>query len=99
MSHTPWLWNLTLAGIGGLALAVFGLRLATPVYVQAQPAGDQAASAKYLGAGQCINCHTAGRTGNRTEDFVLLTEFATWRTQDRHSLAYIALLGPRGKQM
>ena len=95
MSQTRWLRNLALAGMGGLALCVAGLRLTTPAYSQA----DQAAPGKYLGAGKCIECHTAGQVGNRNENFVLLTEFATWRTQDRHSLAFVALLGPRGKQM
>lgn len=84
-----------LVALACFALAMGVLRFAAPAYSQAQ--GDQ--PGKYLGAGKCIECHTAGQVGNRTEDFVLLTEFATWRTQDRHAFAYLALLGPRAKQM
>jgi hypothetical protein len=55
---------------------------------------------KYSGAGTCILCHTEGPVGRDYDDkFVLLTEYATWRTQDKHSFAYLALLGPRGRRM
>jgi hypothetical protein len=53
----------------------------------------------YWGASECIRCHTEGPSGNDDENFVLLTEYATWRTQDKHSFAYLALLGPRGQRM
>jgi hypothetical protein len=66
----------------------------------AQPKdGDPAKKWKYLGSSTCLQCHTEGPSGGSDDDFVLLTEYATWRTQDRHSLAYFALLGPRGQQM
>src|SRR5262249_28596977 len=32
-------------------------------------------------------------------DFVRLDEYTIWRTQDKHSLAYAVLEGPRGQQM
>jgi hypothetical protein len=45
-------------------------------------------------------CHTEGPLGRDFDDkFVLLTEYATWRTQDKHSFAYLALIGPRGRRM
>ncbi|MFN4258773.1 MAG: multiheme c-type cytochrome [Gemmataceae bacterium] len=53
---------------------------------------------KWSGAAACIRCHTSP-SGNDTDDFVLLTEYATWKTQDKHALAYLALVGPRGQQM
>ena len=48
---------------------------------------------KYLGAGTCIRCHTEGPAGRDDDKFVLLTEYATWRTQDKHAFAYLALAG------
>jgi hypothetical protein len=53
----------------------------------------------YFGASTCVQCHTRGPGGRYTDQFVLLTEYATWRTQDKHSFAYLALLGPRGRRM
>jgi hypothetical protein len=57
----------------------------------------------YDGAVSCQQCHTHPRQGEVREgeacDFVLLTEFPIWRFHDKHSLAYVALLGSRGKQM
>lgn len=53
---------------------------------------------RFMGASSCMDCHTYP-AGGRQEDFVLLTEFTTWRTQDKHSLAYLVLKGPRGQRM
>ncbi len=53
---------------------------------------------KWHGAGDCVRCHTVGPTAN-DDNFVLLTEYATWRTQDKHSFAYLVLLGERAQQM
>jgi len=54
---------------------------------------------KYLGAGTCTQCHTEGPAARYDDKFVLLTEYATWRTQDKHAFAYLALAGPRGQRM
>ena len=51
-------------------------------------------TAKFRGASECLRCHTR-QTGADSEEFVLLTEYTTWRLSDRHSLAYAALEGPR----
>ncbi|HEV8061601.1 MAG TPA: multiheme c-type cytochrome [Gemmataceae bacterium] len=57
---------------------------------------------KFDGPASCMECHTQP-TQNRIEltalDFVLLTEYAAWKTQDKHAQAYAVLHGPRGKQM
>ena len=54
---------------------------------------------KFDGPGSCMECHTQP-TQNRIEltalDFVLLTESAAWKTQDKHAQAYAVLKGPRG---
>jgi hypothetical protein len=43
-------------------------------------------------------CHTI-RAGSNKEDFVLLTEYTTWRLHDKHSLAYAVLEGSRGQKI
>src|SRR5579862_9580159 len=59
-------------------------------------------SGKFDGPGSCMECHTQP-TQNRIElgalDYVLLTEYAAWKTQDKHAQAYAMLKGPRGAQM
>jgi hypothetical protein len=59
-------------------------------------------SGKFDGPGSCMECHTQP-TQNRIElgalDFVLLTEYAAWKTQDKHAQAFAVLKGPRGAQM
>lgn len=64
-------------------------------------AGFDPAGARYLGAGNCAPCHSA--PGNRGyEDrfgFLQMTEHGTWSQHDKHSFAYLALEGERGKRM
>jgi len=56
----------------------------------------------YLGANRCYDCHQQPsiryyRGG--VLDWCLMTEFSTWRTVDKHSMAYAVLEGPRGQEM
>ncbi|GIW80034.1 MAG: hypothetical protein KatS3mg105_1841 [Gemmatales bacterium] len=51
----------------------------------------------YFGADTCRQCHC--QPGANKADFVKLDEYTTWRTEDKHSLAYAVLLGPRGRRM
>jgi hypothetical protein len=53
---------------------------------------------KYTGADDCIRCHVSQGPGN-TSDLVKLTEYATWKTLDKHALAAAALRGKLGKQI
>ena len=58
---------------------------------------------KYQSAGECANCHVRP-TANRLEeskafDFVWLTEYAIWKTHDKHAQAYAVLLGKRGQDI
>ncbi len=69
-----------------------------PAIAQAPDAKGAFATAKFRGADQCLSCHTSW-VGGREENFVLLTEHTTWRLCDRHSLAYAALVGPRGQRI
>lgn len=56
----------------------------------------------YQASSRCMGCHTVP-TGRHKEDksleFVLMTEYAIWKTHDKHALAYVALEGDRSKQM
>jgi hypothetical protein len=51
----------------------------------------------------CSDCHTQPRRGQvragESCDFVLLTEYAVWKLYDKHSQAYAALVGERGRRM
>jgi hypothetical protein len=62
-----------------------------------EASSDALTKNKYLGADTCQPCHTRPE-GNKPE-FVLLTEFTTWRTEDRHSLAYGALENSTGRKI
>ncbi|HEV3122599.1 MAG TPA: multiheme c-type cytochrome [Isosphaeraceae bacterium] len=52
---------------------------------------------RYSGVRFCIGCHS--QKGQYDDDYVQLTEYTTWSTEDKHSLAYVNLLGQRGKRM
>jgi hypothetical protein len=67
--------------------------------VQARPAEESAQNdkGKYLGANYCAQCHE--EKGKRSDEYVLLTEYATWKTKDKHAQAYQKLTEPRAKQM
>lgn len=86
-------------GIGAtLALAAFVALLAGPGRRAASQPKEPAGGA-YLGNAACIRCHTDGPPAGSDEDFVLLTEYTTWRLQDKHSFAFLSLRGPRAQQM
>ena len=55
---------------------------------------------QFLGVGECKKCHLVPDSESKDSlDFVLLTEYTSWRTLDKHAQAYAILVGPRGKQM
>ncbi len=58
-------------------------------------------AAKYYGAKSCIACHRPGNFEGYPEsaEHVKLTEYAIWRNEDKHSLAFEMLSGTRGKAM
>jgi hypothetical protein len=50
----------------------------------------------------CMDCHTfpkASAIDNGALKFVLLTEYAAWKTQDKHAQAHAILTGTRGQEM
>jgi hypothetical protein len=96
MMHTSRSDKALLFGIACASASFIWLNAGNWSESQAQPKeGDR----KWLGAGACLRCHTQGPTGADNDKFVLLTEYTTWRTQDKHALAYLALVGERGKQI
>lgn len=63
-----------------------------------QPAKLEGQAARYLGSMTCERCHT--QPGPRdSDDFVLLTEYKTWKERDKHSQAYQKLTEPRAQRM
>jgi hypothetical protein len=59
---------------------------------------DPWAKFTYQESGLCKRCHTvptAEDKGRKSLDFVLLTEYAIWKTHDKHALAYAVLDGDR----
>lgn len=62
---------------------------------------------KYLGSLACARCHTEPQTQDKTPDeqghlrtdFVLLTEYPTWKDHDKHSTAYASLKNDRSRRM
>jgi hypothetical protein len=48
---------------------------------------------------ECQKCHTSASRYADALNFVLLTEYATWKLEDKHAQAYAVLKGERAKQM
>jgi hypothetical protein len=95
----PWLVILGMA-CAVLVIWFLGGRGGARAGQQKNGAGKEKvtpANAKYYGVAVCKECHTT--PGERSQDLVLLSEYHTWRTEDRHSLAYAVLEGPRGQQI
>jgi hypothetical protein len=64
------------------------------------PAKDFWKTGKFYGAEACQDCHALPKALNQKSlDFVLLTEYSTWTTYDKHSLAYVALACERGQNI
>jgi hypothetical protein len=97
-----WKWATMCVGIGLASLATLAaepgaLREAEPVATAQDPAKNY-----YKGSSSCVRCHNNGDQTLQplpTQYFVKYDEFKTWKTQDKHSLAYSNLLGPRGRKM
>jgi hypothetical protein len=86
-------------------MALAGLGLANSIWNGSCRSEEQAGvnywnAGKFYGVGSCQECHTQPTALRKDSlDFVYLAEYAIWRVQDKHSLAYLALEGKRGQQM
>lgn len=72
------------------------------------PTAQEAKDQKYQNAAACTRCHVqpggndfprGDPKGPQALNIVLLTEYAIWKTHDKHAQAYAVLLGPRGQTM
>jgi hypothetical protein len=91
---------LTAGALAVIALAGCLIGLATGRRAEARAAVDPAwKDLEYQDSSACARCHTIPSKQGGSLDFVLLTEYAIWRTHDKHAQAYAVLQGERGKQM
>jgi hypothetical protein len=84
--------------VGAVAAAAVGCLLA---FVIGERAAAQPARKRYDGAVRCKDCHTQQTTAEQLAslNFVTLTEYAIWKTLDKHAQAYAVLKSERGKEM
>lgn len=96
-----------LVAAGVLSLAVMACFLVGPNrrLARAQAGAEQGdvwKTAKFDGASYCMGCHTfpsARDEEGGALDLVLMTEYAIWKTHDKHAQAYAVLEGPRSERM
>jgi hypothetical protein len=96
----PWRWRLTAIGAVVLtALTGLSVRLSRgdAFAAPARAAEPQGEKSLYVGAGFCKQCHEQPR--GRNTDYVCLTEYKKWSTEDKHSQAYRVLTGERSRKM
>src|SRR5438128_663159 len=53
----------------------------------------------YFGVAACTECHTARPPGDMNIVLCRCNEYQKWKEEDKHSLAYEVLKGPRALQM
>jgi Cytochrome c554 and c-prime len=98
------LFRARTAGLMLCVVAVFGTVLVQVRAFQPEVAPPVAPAPKekeqgfeYAPTSECRFCHVHHLL--REPEFVKLDEQYTWQVQDPHALAYVSLIGPRGKQM
>lgn len=96
----PFLFAAACAAAGALMLYFAPSVLWSAQAQTIAPAEEQAWSDKefaYYGADSCKQCHST--PGAFKPEFVKLTEYTTWKTVDKHSMAYAVLEGQLGRTM
>lgn len=95
-------WQFAVLGavilIAGTGLGVRFGRGEDPRLPARAAAAPEQEKSTYVGARACAQCHTQPQPSNAT-DLVLLTEYKTWKEQDKHSQAYRVLTEERARQM
>lgn len=105
MPTTPRFKQLFSAGFLSLTVVAASLTVTHKQQVVAQPGAEKDdiwKTGKFDGASFCMTCHTypsARDEESGTLDLVLMTEYAIWKTHDKHAQAYAVLEGPRSAQM
>src|SRR3954447_13007926 len=95
--------KLTALGTGLLAALIWALAGPGDRPAAAQDegkGGDPWKEHAYQESSECKQCHTIPTEDRREKgslDFILLTEYAIWKTHDKHAQAYAVLEGARGK--
>jgi hypothetical protein len=104
-------WSLAILGTIGIPFFLLSLRgmgreVGQPAEAkQPAPGAGDAAKGHYMGVRSCVRCHREWKKDpdfpdeDYTTDFVLLTEYTTWRSRDKHSRAYAVLTEPLAKNM
>jgi hypothetical protein len=90
--------KVVLTAVAGLVLLAWCFGRVLCQQAAAQQKTELVENSKFMGAEMCRRCHTVPREAD-PQDLVGLTEYTTWRTEDKHSLAYAVLEGPRGQKM
>jgi hypothetical protein len=79
-------------------LAALGVRFSRAQAPEKKP--DPWAKFTYQESDRCSQCHTFPKARyEESLQFVLLTEYAIWKTHDKHALAYVTLNGKRSREM
>lgn len=98
MTTRRMLKRLSVAALVSGTVLAWLLARGTPARTAPPAAADDPwKDIRYLGADTCKRCHSTPTTDK--PDFVLLTEYTTWKTEDRHAIAYAVLEGKRGRRM
>jgi hypothetical protein len=93
----PWLFAVASATAALVLYAAAGPSRSAQAEEKAPPEDPAWKDCLYLGADTCKGCHSAP-LGNKPE-FVKLNEYTTWKTADKHSIAYAVLEGSLGRRM
>jgi hypothetical protein len=91
---------LAASSIAAVALALYvavGPSRSAQAEEKAPPENPAWKDYLYLGADTCKRCHVMP-VGDKPE-FVKLTEYTTWKTTDKHSIAYAVLEGSLGRRI
>ncbi len=101
MTKLPW-WKWATMSVGIVLAGLAALAGEPGAMIEADPAAQADPKNLYMGSTDCARCHNEKDQSNQpltTQYFVQYNEFKTWKTKDKHSLAYSNLLGPRGQKM
>src|SRR3954454_1545093 len=91
---------LTLAVVAGAGLLAHRPARAQDLSQSVASASKDWSKFHYVEAKDCKACHTVPVDDYKSSlDVVMLTEYAIWKTHDKHAQAYAVLKGERGRKM
>ena len=101
MTTLPW-WKRAIMAIGASIATIAALAgQPRPGHSAEPPQAPDIESFKYAGSASCKSCHEKPERNNfpKAAGFIKINEYATWETEDKHSLAYDKLTKARGQRM